>query len=309
MSFALAVAVLPSLASAHAVGLSQGRYEPSGRGLDAELTFTRSELAGAAGTTAPERWIAERIEVEGCTLGRTAASPAERDGVTVRAAWACEHAPKQVRLDFLSELPPGHRHLAEHHVLHAGEPVLVLGAPQTSFAGVVRLGVEHILTGWDHLLFLFGMVLVAARARAVLKVVTAFTVAHSVTLALSALGVLAPSPRWVEPLIALSIAYVGVENLLTRDLEKRWRVAFGFGLLHGFGFAGGLLDVGAARSELPLVLFGFNLGVELGQLAVLAALLPALAWLRRSPGAWRFARPALSAGVVVPALAAFVARL
>jgi len=142
----------------------------------------------------------------------------------------------------------------------------------------------------------------------VLKVVTAFTLAHSLTLALGVLSVFAPSPRWVEPLIALSIAYVGIENLVVRDLEKRWRIAFGFGLLHGFGFAGGLQEIGAS-SQLPLTLLGFNLGVEAGQLAVLAALLPLLTLIRRSERRWLVAKPALSALVVVPGLVWFVTRI
>ena len=187
--------------------------------------------------------------------------------------------------------------------------MVTLGVPSSSFRGIVALGIEHILTGWDHLLFLFGMVLMATRMRAVLKVVTAFTVAHSLSLALAVVGVLAPSPRWVEPLIALSIAYVGIENLVMKDLEKRWRIAFGFGLLHGFGFAGGLQDIGASKADLPLALLGFNLGVEAGQLAVLVVLLPLLALMRRSERAWWVAKPALSALVVVPGLVWFALRL
>lgn len=296
---------VPLAAHAHAVGLSQGAYTPSHDGLSAELTFTRSEL-DAAGADA--RWVASRIEAAGCTLEEATSSPAERDGLTVSARWSCAAAPSSIGLRFLSELPAGHRHLVEQRVLHAGDSSLELAQPAPSFLAIVLLGVEHILTGWDHLLFLFGMVLVAARTRAVLKVVTAFTVAHSLTLALGVLGVFAPSPRWVEPLIALSIAYVGVENLVVKDLEKRWRIAFGFGLLHGFGFAGGLQEIGAS-SQLPLTLLGFNLGVEAGQLAVLAVLLPLLALVRESQPRWAIAKPALSALVVLPGLFWFVTRL
>ena len=296
---------LPSLAYAHAVGLSQGHYRATADGLEAELTFTRAELDSVGGN---DRWLAERILAPGCSLTSSSATPADRDGVTVHARWACESAPREVRLEFLADLPTGHRHLAEHQVLHAGARVLRLAKVGPGFGAVVMLGVEHIVTGWDHLLFLFGMVLMAARARAVLKVITAFTIAHSITLAAGVLGVLAPSPRWVEPLIALSIAWVGVENLVAKDLEKRWRVAFGFGLLHGFGFAGGLQDIGAG-AELPVALLGFNLGVEVGQLAVLAVMLPLLALARRSPRVWLIARPALSAIVIVPGLIWFAVRL
>ncbi len=297
----LLVALLPSLAHAHAVGLSQGTYTATRDGLEAQLTFTKSEVQ-----TSPS--LAEHITAPGCSLTESRWAPAERDGLTLTALWSCRAAPKSIALAFFELLPPGHRHLVGQQVFHAKATTLALQAPAPGFGAIVLLGVEHILTGFDHLLFLFGMVLVAARARAVLKVVTAFTVAHSLTLALGVLGVFAPSPRWVEPLIALSIAYVGLENLLVKDLEKRWRIAFGFGLLHGFGFAGGLQEIGAS-SQLPLTLLGFNLGVEAGQLAVLAVLLPLLSLVRSSQRRWLIAKPALSALVVVPGLVWFVARV
>ena len=313
--FALLLVFTPAISFAHAVGLSQGTYTSSAATIDAELTFTRAEVAAASSSSTDDgiaAWVASRIEVSGCTLEKRDGSPAERDGLTVHAQWRCpgKASTASVNLGFLSELPAGHRHLAGNQVLHAGAPRLALTAtPHADFPGAIRLGIEHILTGFDHLLFLFGMVLVAARTRAVLKVVTAFTVAHSLTLALGALGLFAPSPRWVEPLIALSIAYVGIENLIAKDLDKRWRVAFAFGLLHGFGFSGALSDIGTSASQLPLMLLGFNLGVEAGQLAVLAVLLPVLALLRRSKGLWLHLKPALSALVVVPGLIWFVVRV
>jgi hypothetical protein len=137
----------------------------------------------------------------------------------------------------------------------------------------VGLGFVHIIPkGLDHILFVLGLVLLNRRLRPVLLQVTAFTVAHSITLALTLYGAIAASPDWVEPLIALSIVYVAVENLFTSSL-KPWRVAlvFGFGLLHGLGFAGVLQDVGLPRSEFVTALLTFNLGVELGQLAVIGA--------------------------------------
>lgn len=143
------------------------------------------------------------------------------------------------------------------------------------------MGVEHILLGLDHLVFLLGLVLVGGRWRAILLVVTAFTVAHSITLALAALDVWAPSPRVVEPAIALSIAYVGVENRYVKDAEGRWRITFPFGLVHGFGFAGALREIALPSAAVPKALLLFNLGVEAGQLAVLAVVLPLLAYARR----------------------------
>lgn len=156
-----------------------------------------------------------------------------------------------------------------------------------------RLGVEHIATGYDHLAFLLALLLAARGVRSLVGVVTAFTAAHSLTLAAAALGWVRVPGSLVELSIAMSIAYVGALNLLLRTPSARWGEAFAFGLVHGLGFAG---FVGEALASEPLVLsalLGFNLGVEAGQLAVVAALGLAVAWLpgdragpaRSSPGA------------------------
>ena len=129
------------------------------------------------------------------------------------------------------------------------------------------------------MLFVLGIYLLSGRARAVLWQVSAFTVAHSITLALSMYGVVAVSPKMVEPLIALSIAYVAIENIFRSDL-KSWRVAlvFAFGLLHGMGFAGALKELGLPRSEFVTALLTFNVGVEAGQLAVIGAAFTVVGW-------------------------------
>jgi hydrogenase/urease accessory protein HupE len=149
--------------------------------------------------------------------------------------------------------------------------------------GYFLLGIEHILFGYDHLVFLLGLVLVGGRWRALLLVITAFTLAHSITLGMAVLGVWAPSPRIVEPLIALSVAYVGVENQFVKDAEKRWRITFPFGLIHGFGFAGALGEIQLPKADVPKALLGFNLGVEVGQLAVMAIVLPLIMTARKRP--------------------------
>jgi hydrogenase/urease accessory protein HupE len=153
------------------------------------------------------------------------------------------------------------------------------------FATFLKLGVHHILIGYDHLLFLFGLIIACRRFATMAGIITCFTVAHSITLALAAFDVVTLSPRIVEPLIAASIVFVGVENLLLRGQEpkRRWLLTFAFGLVHGFGFAGALKEVGAglAGRALAMPLFSFNLGVELGQIAVTAACLPLLLLLRK----------------------------
>ena len=134
------------------------------------------------------------------------------------------------------------------------------------------LGFTHIVPhGLDHVLFVLGIYLLSRRARSVLLQVSAFTVAHSITLGLSLYNVISLPTAVVEPLIAISIAYVAIENIFLAELKSR-RVAlvFAFGLLHGMGFAGALQDVGLPRTEFLAALLGFNLGVEAGQLAVIA---------------------------------------
>lgn len=157
------------------------------------------------------------------------------------------------------------------------------------------LGYTHILPkGLDHILFVLGIFLLSPRWQTMLLQVTAFTVAHSLTLGLSIYGIFSLPSRVVEPLIALSIAYVAIENLLTRNL-KPWRLAlvFTFGLLHGLGFAGVLRELGLPREEFLTALLTFNLGVEGGQLTVIAAALAAV-----SPF---IGRPWYRRGIVIPA--------
>lgn len=170
----------------------------------------------------------------------------------------------------------------------------------------VHDGVEHIAAGMDHILFLVSLLLVSVWRRAeahdaaverhawlpreqwrsalgeVLRLVTAFTLAHSLTLALAAFGVVSPPSRWVESLIALSVLVAALDNLWPLLRAPRWIVVFGFGLVHGFGFAGAMQDLGLSRQDLAWPLLGFNLGVELGQLMLVAAVLPLAFSLRRT---------------------------
>lgn len=146
----------------------------------------------------------------------------------------------------------------------------------------LALGYTHILPkGLDHILFVLGLFLLNLRLRPILAQVTAFTIAHSLTLALSVYGLVSFPSRVVEPLIALSIAYVAIENLATTKL-KPWRLAlvFTFGLLHGLGFAGVLADLGLPRDDFAVALVSFNVGVEAGQLTVLGAAAALLLWTR-----------------------------
>ena len=152
----------------------------------------------------------------------------------------------------------------------------------------LRLGVDHLLFGFDHILFVVGLLFFVRRPRQLVHVVTAFTVAHSITLALSTLGILTLSQRPVEAVIALSILFLAVE--LTRGATSPdapmvrwpWSIAFGFGLLHGFGFAGALSEIGLPEQAQAMALFLFNVGVEIGQLLVVGVLLTLLKLVRLS---------------------------
>jgi len=170
----------------------------------------------------------------------------------------------------------------------------------STFGGFLLLGVKHIWTGYDHLLFLSALLLVCRNFKSAVQVVTCFTVAHSLTLAFATLNLVWVSSRVVEPAIAASIVYIGVENLLRpRGPKGRWLVTFFFGLVHGLGFASVLRDMGVASGTMGVTvpLVGFNLGVEAGQLVVACLLLPAIWRLRNWEPFLRRGIPACSAMV------------
>jgi hydrogenase/urease accessory protein HupE len=149
----------------------------------------------------------------------------------------------------------------------------------------LKLGVEHIITGYDHLVFLFGLLIIGGRFKSIVTTVTAFTVAHSLTLSAATLEWVRLPATLVEPFIALSIVYVGAENLVRKKPPQRWVPAFGFGLIHGLGFASllGDLGVGAPGSGIVGPLLCFNLGVEIGQIALAAIAMPIIWKLNRQP--------------------------
>jgi hydrogenase/urease accessory protein HupE len=194
------------------------------------------------------------------------------------------------------------------HVLRSESPLWVIpetGLPDSVFIGYLQLGFDHILEGLDHLLFVLGLLFLATSPRLLLETVTSFTVGHSVTLALAALGIAQVPSRPVEVLIAVSILVLAVE--LARGGDARptllrrfpWAMAFLFGLLHGLGFAGALAEIGLPQDDLPLALLSFNLGIEAGQLAFVGCILVAgfllRPLLRRRP-AWIDRVPAYGIG-------------
>lgn len=309
-------------------------------GIDTNLDGHLSPAEVASGRGVLQTKILGRIIArsggEACAATLTDAGLLEEDGLVVSGRWDCRamDQPIEVDLAVLDDLARGHRHLARtvvdgaHHDKMAtrGDARLSLAPAASGTSGgsgpaeakaeprpsgalaFLVLGIEHILTGYDHLLFLLGLVLVRSSLRGLLATVTAFTVAHSVTLAIATLGIWMPSSRIVEPVIALSVAYVGVENFFVEDGSRRWRITFPFGLVHGFGFASALRELDLPRAEIPAALVAFNVGVESGQLAVVALALPILAWLRRRSGFTPWGVRAISGGVTLAGIVWFVLR-
>ena len=262
-----------------------------------------------------------------CTLKPTAQLVDEHsDGAYAVLRFAADcggRPPREIDLEYslFADLDPTHRGLLRARlggktstaVLGPDRPRLSLGADARpaleQFRDYAREGVWHIWIGFDHVLFLLSLLLPAVFALSaqawspaprfapvfwdVFKVVTAFTVAHSITLSLAALAVIELPSRLVESLIALSVVLAALNNLWPLVHRSRWVVAFGFGLVHGFGFASVLSDLGLPRDSLLLALVGFNLGVEAGQLALVAAFLP-LAFASRHT--WMYRRMIFTGG-------------
>jgi hydrogenase/urease accessory protein HupE len=165
-------------------------------------------------------------------------------------------------------------------LLDASQTELKISAPPPPLLHVILryidAGIEHIFLGYDHVAFLIAIVLWARRLWPVIKIVTAFTVAHSITLSLAALQIVVIPSSIVEPAIAASIVYVAIENFFSRNVDGRWRDTFAFGLVHGFGFASALQEFGLPRGAVVPALAAFNIGVEVGQVAIVSLVIPLL---------------------------------
>jgi hypothetical protein len=379
----LLAAAAAAPASAHTRSVSYSSWEVDGREARVRFRIPQLELTRLPwGIVSPPLFAAElgryltdglRLEAGGvpcAVVDGPRALNAPRDRALLEWRVRCPAEGELVVVsDLLREVAPSHLHFARLHaadgrvierVLAGAERSWLLpgqgpaGAPESAGSDLSRyvaIGVEHIATGYDHLVFLLGLLLLAARASEVVTIVTGFTVAHSITLALAALGRVRPEADAVQALVGLSIALVAVENgwllagrpravpiaavavlalaallaaagvgvvpastgfglalfaacyfaLLARaerPARLRFAIAFCFGLVHGFGFAGVLTEVALPRERLVPALLGFNLGVELGQLVIVAAVWPVLAALARlAEGRWH--RTVLEAGTGV----------
>ena len=214
-----------------------------------------------------------------------------------RAALAERTAVLEARVGWPVRLGDNHKTIA--HILLPGQSMVIAvfsaEEPEQTFVSAetkswweqlrqfIFLGAEHIFIGYDHILFLLALIVVGGRLLNLVKIVTAFTIAHSITLCVAGLGIFSPMPRWIEIGIALSIVYVGLENFWLKRIDRRWILTFIFGLIHGFGFANVLREVGLPTKGLVLALLSFNIGVEIGQVAIVALVFPLVAWLGRQP--------------------------
>jgi hypothetical protein len=381
LALAAAALLAAGAADAHTRSTSYSSWEIEGRRARVRFDIPQYELTRLPwGTVAPPALAPElatyltralRLEAGGAACAivdgpRALAAPPEHAVIEWRVECAGA-GPLALVSEVLREVAPSHLHFAKLRGARVVERVLTSGAPRwelpsgaaqekpalgSSVFAYLALGIEHIATGYDHLVFLLGLLLLAASAREVITVVTGFTAAHSITLALAALGRVRPEAAAIEALIGLSIALVAAENawlmgrrprvlpalvalvlgglalaaalgagaipaatyaglalfaacyfgLLARSerpARLRFAVAFCFGLVHGFGFAGVLSEIALPQGRLLPALLGFNLGVELGQLAIVAVYFAATAFAARfiRAGARGLARDLANAAV------------
>jgi hydrogenase/urease accessory protein HupE len=306
-------------AEAHQINLSTARVTLGGdRGVSVDVGLKGSDadrLAGtrifdaqreqvdpalvAASATAIIAYLAAHIAVIGadgkaCVPGTATLVP-DGDGVVFRNRFSCRDIGGDIvyRSNVLTDIDPTARQVvligegddAPQALLDSVNTSVTLSAPAPSLLSTLErylvTGIEHIFLGYDHIAFLIAVVLWARRLVPVIKIVTAFTIAHSITLSLATLDVVAIPGAIVEPAIAASIVYVATENFFTRNIDGRWRVTFAFGLIHGFGFAGALREVGLPTNAIAPALAAFNIGVEIGQVAIVSIVVPALIALDR----------------------------
>jgi hypothetical protein len=342
-AFAIAVSCGPRPAAAHPVPFSYLDLRLGEEAIEGTLTVHMTDVAHDLSIEPAERLIdqdfaaAQQAAVQELVAARLTVSA---DGRALSPEWSPLRVllgPRSLRLPF--RLPvsgrPGRvtvaanlfpydpRHQTFLNVYEGDDPLQAIldkdrtsfdyfaGTPRGSLAAVGKFlpaGIHHILIGPDHVLFLVGLLLLGGTLKRLALIVTGFTVAHSVTLSLAALDLVNPPAHLVEPAIALSIIFVGADNLLVRRTaaarDLRAWIAFGFGFIHGFGFAGVLREMDLPPRALGWSLFAFNVGVEIGQLLVVVLVATSLAALRsRSEAAGR--QLAVAGSVVVMVAGAF----
>jgi hydrogenase/urease accessory protein HupE len=324
-----------SSAHAHQVNLSTARVElRPDRTVAVEVALKGSDADRLAGTHIfdAQRDVADPLKVaasgapiaayvsahvgvtgtdgKACVPGTASVVP-DGDGVIVLTSFSCRDVAGDLvyRSTVLTATDPSARQVvligagenAPQALLDGAHTTLAISAPAPSVWATMQrylvTGIEHIFLGYDHIAFLVAIVLWARRLWPVIKIVTAFTIAHSITLSLAALHIVVIPSTIVEPAIAASIMFVAVENFFSRNIDGRWRVTFAFGLIHGFGFAGALQEFGLPANAIVPALAAFNIGVEIGQVAIVSIVVPALILLDRLLAADR-TKPVRAASLV-----------
>ncbi len=264
-----------------------------------DRTLSDEEFAAAKARLVRLGEPALSFESDGRMLALKSPVEVQREDTTgIRFRFTFEFPPTQVLAvtsEIVADLQRGHSQILTvcdgtnvlvETVLERNKPTVEIplaGLNPSNRPSPVRqflmLGIEHIVTGWDHLAFLFGLLVVGGKLRDAVKIITSFTLAHSLTLALATLHIISIPSNIVEPLIAASIVYVGFENIVRENFSKRWMLTFAFGLIHGCGFASVLREMGIGTHGTSVVtpLVCFNIGVEIGQLAIASVMLP-LIW-------------------------------
>lgn len=330
----VALLLLAAPAFAHDISRSDSKIEIQGTEVRATVTLNLKELQNPA--IPPESFRLDR------DIGRVydavrfhyfITSPAEPTGmrleqyslpggslVRLRILYTFDRPVTELHVHSTlpSIMPAGHQHLMSvtlNGTLH--QAILDARTTEANFSGVqttnlqtfwrfLRLGIEHIFTGYDHLAFLLCLLVATSTLGSLVKVITSFTIAHSITLALATFSVVVLPTRITESAIAASIAYVAAENLLDFRAMKRYYITFLFGLVHGFGFSSLLREMDLPKSSLALSLFSFNAGVEIGQITFVILIFPLVQDLVRS--GWKRLKPAVSTGVACLAVYWFVQR-
>ncbi|MEO8717423.1 MAG: HupE/UreJ family protein [Burkholderiales bacterium] len=303
---------IASVTGAHQAGVSTSRIDLNGRRVAVEVNALVRDFEKATGVRVAEQGSGDvnpvalalngskltRYVIEHASVGAGGARCTPDPGraraisthVLVSLAWTCpdDGSPLTYRVTMFQAVDGTARHVAV--IAGAGgERTLVFDAQSqraelgdgrvSSWQVIVRFvlaGIEHIFLGYDHVAFLLAVILWGRRLLPLIKVITAFTVAHSITLALAVLEIVVLPSSIVEPLIAASIVFVAAENFFVRDIVKRWRITFLFGFIHGFGFASALREFGLPKGAIVPALVSFNLGVEIGQAAIVCIAVPLL---------------------------------
>jgi hydrogenase/urease accessory protein HupE len=329
-----------ALAWAHDPGLSTATAKVFPEHIEAEATFARADIealvpldADRDGKVSSKEFARARPKLQALApkvfnvLSTDAiihSDPTlhldEDDNFHVAVTFRTQGPKVTIESSLIKQLPRGHRQFISlvdergatlaQALLTAEKDAVDLDARivekqptgRATFGGFFFMGVEHILTGYDHIVFLLGLLIATSQFRATIWVITCFTLAHSATLALAAFDLLRVPDGIVEPLIAATIIYVGAENFLRPgNPAGRWKLTLIFGLVHGLGFATDLKErvVSTVGEKIVLPLMSFNLGVELGQMAIASLILPVIWWFRNEPVVIRVMVPACSVVVIV----------